>query len=321
LEFDENDSSTQDDKEIVKENEENEVKDPIAAVLAEASLPPYTCNIYEGLMVFTINVRNVKVDSLQKAILKDEKGYQLSFHTLGQGFVPFHYGFCLAFDFEKAGTCHLDDLEIEIWDNNMILQLSMPKTGCTGYQVGICQADLESGKTDILPLPRLEAVKEKCFLMGKKKGQDVKEKPELDSDDSEELQTEEKDKERHSSGESIDSAVCFSTPTSPIKSESPHRFLVIPSDLGKQDSNVKGILRRTRGYSETNVDFLRMASPAESETSTIAEEDAEDEVKREKKSVRFNEVVQRLHFGSENEEPKEKPTKNAKTRGKKGLRR
>ena len=101
------------------------------------------------------------------------------------------------------------------------------------------------------------------------KGQDVKEKPELDSDDSEELQTEEKDKERHSSGESIDSAVCFSTPTSPIKSESPHRFLVIPSDLGKQDSNVKGILRRTRGYSETNVDFLRMASPAESETSTI----------------------------------------------------
>ena len=91
----------------------------------------------------------------------------------------------------------------------------------------------------------------------------------MDSDDSEELQTEEKDKERHSSGESIDSAVCFSTPTSPIKSESPHRFLVIPSDLGKQDSNVKGILRRTRGYSETNVDFLRMASPAESETSTI----------------------------------------------------
>jgi len=298
LEFDENDSSTQEDKEIVKEKEENEVKDPIAAVLAEASLPPYTCNIYEGLMVFTINVRNVKVDSLQKAILKDEKGYQLSFHTLGQGFVPFHYGFCLAFDFQKAGTCHLDDLEIEIWDNNMILQLSMPKTGCTGYQVGICQADLESGKTDILPLPRLEAVKEKCFLMGKKKGQDVKEKPELDSDDSEELQTEEKDKERHSSGESIDSAVCFSTPTSPIKSESPHRFLVIPSDLGKQDSNVKGILRRTRGYSETNVDFLRMASPAESETSTIAEEDAEDEVKREKKSVRFNEVVQRQVYRS-----------------------
>merc|ERR1711860_126949 len=62
--------------------------------------------------------------------------------------------------------------------------------------------------------------------------------------------------------------------------------------------NVKGILRRTRGYSETNVDFLRMASPAESETSTIAEEDETDEVKREKKSVRFNEVVQRQVYRS-----------------------
>merc|ERR1712029_598715 len=164
LEFDENDSSTQEDKEIVKENEENEVKDPIAAVLAEASLPPYTCNNYEGLMVFTINVRNVKVDSLQKAILKDEKGYQLSFHTLGQGFVPFHYGFCLAFDFQKAGTCHLDDLEIEIWDNNMILQLSMPKTGCTGYQVGICQADLESAKPIFCHYQDLRLLKKNAFL-------------------------------------------------------------------------------------------------------------------------------------------------------------
>ena len=48
-------------------------------------------------------------------------------------------------------------------------------------------------------------------------------------------------------------------------------------------------MRRTRGYSETNVDFLRMASP-ESENSTIAEEDTEV---KPKKSVRFNEVVQR----------------------------
>merc|ERR1712141_643879 len=34
------------------------------------------------------------------------------------------------------------------------------------------------------------------------------------------------------------------------------------------------------------------------ETSTIAEEDGEDEVKREKKSVRFNEVVQRQVYRS-----------------------
>jgi len=291
LEFDEENEKTSETLETVIKPEPNEVK---ALVRSDASLPPYTCNIYEGLMVFTINVRNVKVDSLAKAVLKDEKGYQLTFHTLGQGFVPFHYGFCLAFDFnEGAGTCHLDDLEVEIWDNNMILQLSMPKNGCTGYQVGMCEEDIG----DILPLPRLEAVKEKCFLKKKSQNQ-MKENEDLDSDDSLELKSDEK--ERHSSGESNDSAVCFSTPTSPIKSESPNRFLVIPSDFGasaKERSNLRSILRRTRGYSETNVDFLRMASPlSESESSTIAEE--EDEVKREKKTVRFNEVVQRQIYRS-----------------------
>ena len=132
----------------------------------ERSLPPYTCNIYEGLMVFTINVRNVVADSLNRVILDGNRGYKLTFHTLGQGFVPFHYGFLLAFDFEAPfkGTCHLDDLEIEVWDNNMILQLSMPKSGCAHYQVG---AHLES-LGEAMALPRLKAVKEKCFMLGKK---------------------------------------------------------------------------------------------------------------------------------------------------------
>merc|ERR1711981_1036605 len=91
----------------------------------ERSLPPYTCNIYEGLMVLTINVRNVVADSLEKSIMEDNKGYKLTFQTMGQGFVPFYYGFCLAFDFESTGLCSLDHLEVEVWDNNMILQLSM----------------------------------------------------------------------------------------------------------------------------------------------------------------------------------------------------
>ena len=130
----------------------------------ERSLPPYTCNIYEGLMVFTINVRNVVANSLEKSVLKNENGYYLTFHTMGQGFVPFYYGFCLAFDFEPAdyslGSCSLDDLEVEVWDNNMILQLSMPKSGCSVYQVGTDEYDL----CDSMALPRLEMAKEKFKL-------------------------------------------------------------------------------------------------------------------------------------------------------------
>ena len=92
------------------------------------------------------------------------------------------------------------------------------------------------------------------------------EEDDLDSDDSL-LDT----KERHSSGESNDSAVYLSTPTSPSKSEPSKRFLVIPSEFC-QASDVRGILKRPRCFSETSL-------------MTMTSED--------KKSVRFNEVVQR----------------------------
>ena len=91
----------------------------------------------------------------------------------------------------------------------------------------------------------------------------------LDSDDSnvDEENIENACKERHSSGESNDSAVSFSVPTSPTKlnpggddpNEDPmggsdslggsNRFLVIPSDFCqsmKDNCNLRGILRRQK---------------------------------------------------------------------------
>lgn len=284
----------------------------------ERSMPPYVCNIYEGLMVVTMALRNVVADSLNKTVLKDGKGYYLTFHTMGEGFVPIYYGFCLSFDFEAAqaeGDCHLDDLEVEVWDNNMIVQLSMPKLGCQTYQVG--HHPLELGEP--LHLPRLQAVKEKCYLLGKKNGHNVMKKPSvegLDSDDSNE-ETENNAKERHSSGESNDSAVSFSVPTSPTKLnaeerlESPSRFLVIPSDFCKsmKDCNLRGILRRPRCSSESATGLLRMMSSpstcsSANSSGTIMEED-ENSLKSDggdsmgsKKSVRFNEVVLRQVYRS-----------------------
>ena len=136
--------------------------------ILERTMPPYVCNIYEGLMVVTMALRNVVADSLKKTVLKDSKGYYLTFHTMGEGFVPIHYGFCLSFDFEAvevAGDCHIEDLDVEVWDNNMIVQLSMPKLGCQSYRVGCHPEDLGGP----LHLPRFEAVKESArYLLGKK---------------------------------------------------------------------------------------------------------------------------------------------------------
>merc|ERR1719361_999283 len=163
---------------------------------------------------------------------------------MGQGFVPFYYGFCLAFDFESTGLCSLDDLEVEVWDNNMILQLSMPKSGCSVYQIGTDEQDLG----DSMALPRLEMAKEKFKL--KDKVTEQLSKVDLDSDDSsEEGLNQSDDKERHSSGESNDSAISV-TPPSLNNSESStssrsstqdcqspsKRFLVIPAKLSSNNA-------------------------------------------------------------------------------------
>ena len=64
-----------------------------------STLPPYTCNIYEDLMVFKLDVKNVNPDSLTKEALtlKDEDsnchGFALNFENVGAGMVAFRYSF------------------------------------------------------------------------------------------------------------------------------------------------------------------------------------------------------------------------------------
>ena len=108
-------------------------------------LPNYTCNIYENLMVFKLDVKNVDPESVMKdaLIIKDgkEKGVSLSFVNIGSGMVPMKYGFKMAFVFESIDeTCWkessiLQDMEVEVWDNNIIVQLALPRN-CKSYKVG-----------------------------------------------------------------------------------------------------------------------------------------------------------------------------------------
>ena len=60
---------TKDDN--LEDNLETDLEDE---KVLERSMPPYVCNIYEGLMVVTMALRNVVADSLKKTILKDGKG-------------------------------------------------------------------------------------------------------------------------------------------------------------------------------------------------------------------------------------------------------
>jgi dynein assembly factor 2 len=88
--------------------------------------PTYTCNVYDELMVLKLDVKNVDEDTLTKANLESSEGsgFSIRFTTVGSGMVPMKYGFDMIFLFreEEPGYC-LDDLEVEIWDNNVIVQV------------------------------------------------------------------------------------------------------------------------------------------------------------------------------------------------------
>jgi dynein assembly factor 2 len=248
------------------------------------NLPPYNCNIYEGLMVLTIPVKNVVVDSLERSNVDGNKGYQLSFHTSGQGF---HYGFCLAFDFkDEEGSCSMDDLEVEVWDNNIILQVCTPKSGCCNFRVGTNLGDLG----EAMPLPRLEAVKEKCFKLNKDtRGDDCI--IEIKDEDC---------KDRHSSGESQDSAISVSSHSSlldhgPLSVSPSKRFLVTPVQVLPKDCKKRnrGILRQQRCDSESQACDIFINDPEENNDMLERERNVGS-----KKSVRFNEVVQRQIYRS-----------------------
>jgi hypothetical protein len=78
-------------------------------------------------MVLKLDVRNVDEESLTKTNLvsADGSGFSIRFTTVGSGMVPLKYGFDMVFIFkdDEPGYC-LDDIEVEIWDNNIIVQVS-----------------------------------------------------------------------------------------------------------------------------------------------------------------------------------------------------
>ena len=109
-------------------NNDNEL-DVSSVIDADQHLlfPTYTCNVYDELMVLKLDVKNVDEESLTKSNLESSEGsgFSLRFTTIGSGMVPLKYGFDMVFLFREDEPCYsLDDLEVEIWDNNIIVQVT-----------------------------------------------------------------------------------------------------------------------------------------------------------------------------------------------------
>jgi len=289
------------------------------------SLPSFTTTVPEGnVIIITLEVKNVVPDSLQKKLISDRLAASFSFSSIGSGFVEIHHAF--AFDFLIGGRqFDENEVEVEFWDNNVIIQLVLSDDMDT-YKTGLSLSHLD-GKE--LRVEREHGTADegitmdkKCFKKKNKKYKQERHPKVMPQEEKEEkFYFEEKRKERHSSGESLDSFMSES-PMETIELEDgktetescdedyqivTQRYVRAFSEDSEMTTNrPRGILKRKtsagveegssnrfRCYSESNVVDL---VPTWNSTSSIAEDDDCELSASQKKSVRFNEQVQQQFF-------------------------
>jgi dynein assembly factor 2 len=88
--------------------------------------PAFTCNVVDSLVAFTLHVKNVEPESIEYCFLcGDVCGVHLWFTSIGSGFFPIHYAFCLKFP--SSVSLYKESFSAEAWDNNVILQMQLKR--------------------------------------------------------------------------------------------------------------------------------------------------------------------------------------------------
>lgn len=87
----------------------------------EYIFPEYTYNIYKNTLAFTLHVKNVDPISVAKLFISN--GVQIKFSSISSGFYPVLYAFCVQFPV----AFQQNDVTIETWDNNVIVQIPFEK--------------------------------------------------------------------------------------------------------------------------------------------------------------------------------------------------
>merc|ERR1712079_843650 len=128
----------------------------------------------------------------------------MGFSSIGAGYVEIHHAF--AIDFLIAGALQEDALDVEFWDNNVIVSLPM-LTGVEGYKAGLSLHNLEE---KIVSLGQVKMAEEEPKSKKRKGGKYKQEKhpkvmPQEEQDAEQEFHN--RRKERHGSGDSLDSCM------------------------------------------------------------------------------------------------------------------
>ena len=321
------------EKEMVKEEkeEEEEVMEGSDGFLEEGipySLPGHTVSVQTDVIILTLDVKNVKPGSFVKQVKPSNMAVAFKFSSIGAGFVEIHHAF--AIDFLIAGTMQEEAVEVEFWDNNVIVSLPL-LAGMEAYKAGLSLYNLEEKLVSLGPSKVAEVEPKNKKRKGAKYKHEKHPKvmPQEEQDAEQEFHS--RRKERHGSGDSLDSCMSESPMESVIlklakeddetsekteescdeevRLESPRYHRANSEDSTQVQP--RGILKRKisglvgssrfRCYSESHLDEVgwqqSATAPSPSlSTTTISEDQVAEFNGSGKKSVRFNEKVQQQMY-------------------------
>lgn len=83
------------------------------------NLPEFTCHVFENVIAFTLNVKNVDEKSVAK-FFRNGNEIHVKFLSISSSFYPGNYAFYVRFPEHKVDE---DDTSVEVWDNNVVLQV------------------------------------------------------------------------------------------------------------------------------------------------------------------------------------------------------
>jgi len=289
------------------------------------SLPSFSCAVQANVITFILEVKNVAPSSLEQKLLPDRLAVCLKFSSIGAGYVQIHHAFAL--DFLIGGKMFDEkDVEIEIWDNNVVLQLPLDED-VDSYKTGLSAIDL----ADMVHRVERDENGAESIITEKKSSRKRKNKykqekhPNVMPDEEKEAQYyfKEEKKERHSSGESLDSHMSESPVETIVLTELQEEEYDMKTETESCDEEIqlqpprctraiseesavntlrpRGILKRkttedgrARCYSESNMDEMSAWSGCTTSLSETAIMEGEEGIfsSSQKKSVRFNEQVQ-----------------------------
>lgn len=81
------------------------------------SLPDFTCHVFQNNLAFTLNVKNVSENSIEKTL--DESTVHVKFVSVSPSFFPVHYAFYVKLPDHSVVE---ESVTVEAWDNNVVLQ-------------------------------------------------------------------------------------------------------------------------------------------------------------------------------------------------------